>query len=102
MSHEEQYFIYRDLHDIRHWAFQAVPKACKWPEAAAHINNWGSMFAWVESTITEEQAQTEMEQAKAHYEAETREYHLKTCDGLTMHYRYPKIAKPCGNPDYHT
>ena len=102
MSHEERFFLYRKLQDNPHWAFQTVPKACKWPEAAAHINNWGAMFAWIESTISEEQAQAEMEQAKSAYDVSTRLYHVSECDGITTHYRYPKIAKPCGNPEYHT
>ena len=101
MSHEEQYFVYRELHHSRHWAFQAVPKACKWPEAVAHINDWGAMFAWVDATVTVEQAQAEMEQAKASSEAENRLYHVSECDGTTMYYRRPKIATLCRNPEYH-
>ena len=95
-----QRFDYRRLEGNPHWAFQAVPKGCAWPEAKDAGDY--AKFAWVEDTQTLEQAQQEMAQAKAEEDASHKRYHLKECDGMTMHYRYPKIASPCSEPACHS
>lgn len=94
-----QRFDYRSLEHSSHWAFQVVPKECKWPEVQ-HAGD-GAEFAWIEDTYTLEQAEAEMVAAKAKEDAKRKVYHLKECDGVKMHYQHPKIANPCGNPEYH-
>ena len=90
---------YRQLERLPHWAFQVVPKQCQWPEVKTAGKD--AQFAWIEDTFTLEQAESQMAEAKAADDRKHQIYHLKECDGTTMHYRYPKIASPCGEPTTH-
>lgn len=95
----EQRFDYRQLERKAHWAFQVVPKGCAWSEA--RDAGAGAQFAWIEDTFSLEQATIEMDAAKAYEDTQYKAYHLRECDGVTMHYKYPKIASPCGESGQH-
>ena len=92
-------FQYRSLINDSRFAFQAIPKDCKWPEIAGV--KVPDRFIWVDSSISEADAQTLMATAKAHYWEEQKQYHLKECDGQIMYRAHPAIAFPCDRPDWH-
>ena len=82
-----------------HWALQAIPKDCKWPEAQG-ADCWGSLV-WVRSDVPEEQADAEVQKAHAEARADHMAYHLRECDGVTDSYQHPRIAHPCTEPEFH-
>lgn len=96
----EDRFQYRALEYSQDFAFQAVPKDCKWTELAGIAEPY--RFIWVKETISIEDTQKLLDNAKTKYLNERIEYHLKygDCDGVT-YARGTKIEGPCENPEWH-
>ena len=80
------------------WAFQVVPKGCKWPEAQGADDS--ALFLWVRVEVTEEQAAAQFARAMQMDDLAHRHYHRTDCDGVTQ-WRGAKIQRPCEDPAAH-
>ena len=87
-----------------HWAFQVVPKDCKWPEAVNAAP--GSMFVWIKAEVPEAQAAAEMIQARFVRHAEDVQYHRENCNGTAYaqaeyEIKLGRAPRPCNNAPAH-
>jgi len=96
VGHEIERDLKRYLDDA--WAFQIVPKGCKWPEAQGAAS-W-SFLLWVKADVTPEDAVAAYTLAEQTDEIRMRAYHQKNCDGVTA-YKGAKMEKPCNEPGAH-
>ena len=82
-----------------HYATQAVPKDCKWPEAKGA--DFTSVFLWVSAEVSEDQAAKEIEQAQFIIKAKKIDWHRQqdTCDGKVETFGVNKWD--CPHPEAH-
>ena len=108
---DDRFRLHAVLHDVHEandlqrylpssFAFQSVPKDCKWPEAKGA--SWGSRFVWVLATVPESEAESLVERARFENRAHDVDHHrtnpYSPCDGVFMD---GNPQRPCTMPEAH-